>query len=595
MPRLPHLTSPALNDLLKQLRHESPEAARRQMLRGEELCLNLLRSQQALEAPAEYPSSWVLYRVTGLRLESAGDSEKEMLIGRDELIADLVPLVDRLSSRAELGEVQEGWLTPTELAECWCVSRKTIERWRRLGLLGRRVSLGLGREKITFNPTSIELFEKMHGAKLMRAAGFSRMPEAVRKRLYREARRYVRVLGWSLEKCAQRLSERYRRSVHGVRLVIHRLDARDAKPVFSKAMRLNVREKLVVTTRWRAGEKIPRVESKSSRVTLYRAIWQRRWEQLKELDLDGPTGAMFALPDAGSVVLAPRMVVNGAGVWENKQVNDRVPALPMNLSELWMMAMNQERQLRAGARAVQQQEEQLAGAYWYLLAQARGVLREKTLPKTRLAHQIDQIQTWLVWASRVKAWLVAGQAGLILRSVSAHVRGESSSKSSGMETLADLPEHIKGASANTIRESVRIAIAGASLGADRFDPFKGGRFAAPVGLAIQRALSKRSNSHSLAVVPGRASPRLDLSQVELGDWWLKLNSWQEWLDIPVSWRGSIDRLDDHHARIMELVLGLGSQRPMTLEMAAQSLGISRSGAAKSCREAMAILRLEFAS
>ena len=96
MPRLPTLRTRVLQELARQVRFQSEDAARRQLGRAEELALQLLE-EKAADAPAAYPEEWVVFRITGLRTETGGD-----VVVREALLGDLPALIDRLSAAAKL-------------------------------------------------------------------------------------------------------------------------------------------------------------------------------------------------------------------------------------------------------------------------------------------------------------------------------------------------------------------------------------------------------------------------------------------------------------------------------------------------------------
>ncbi|HYD01326.1 MAG TPA: hypothetical protein VEB22_08875 [Phycisphaerales bacterium] len=155
MPRLLKLRVAALERTAHELRFAPAAAARRQTARAEKLAA-------MIDPAALYPEDFVIYRITGFR----PDMPEPELIPGDALLRDLAGVIDRLSRRAaftrdELAAPQ--WLTVDDLRKRWGVSRKTVERLRTKGLIGRRVALAGGRAMNVFSAAIVKAIEARDG------------------------------------------------------------------------------------------------------------------------------------------------------------------------------------------------------------------------------------------------------------------------------------------------------------------------------------------------------------------------------------------------------------------------------------------------
>lgn len=155
MPRLLKLRVAALERTAHQLRFAPAAAARRQTVKAEKLAT-------MIDPGAVYPEDFVVFHITGFRPEMA---EPELIPG-DALLRDLAGLIDRLSRRAaftreELTAPQ--WLTIDDLRARWGVSRKTVERLRVRGLIGRRVTLTRGKAMNVFSAAIVQAVEGREG------------------------------------------------------------------------------------------------------------------------------------------------------------------------------------------------------------------------------------------------------------------------------------------------------------------------------------------------------------------------------------------------------------------------------------------------
>lgn len=567
MPRLPTLRTPLLGELAHQLRFESPDAARRQLERAEGFALQVLRDLESLTPlPETYPADFVIFRITGLRVDDQ-DAAAPRLIARDDLLADLPPLIDRLSTKAQLLDVPPGWLNIAELCQRWSVSRKTIERLRPMGLIGRRINLGRGRARQVYGPEAIGHIERLHAESLARAAEFTRMPETTRRDIQRRAARYRRVLGWSLGRCAEHLARRVGRSRESVRTLLIRADQAAALPTFGHRGPLREDDLQRVERQQVRGGRMTAAAKRLdvSRVALYRALLLRRLRRLQTLDLSGPMSATFDRAGAASVLLSPPITRTAIGR----------PA-PPTIGGLLALAGEIDAET-AGTEMAR------AAAYWFLLWSARTSIAGLERHAHKLRTRLDDVETALLWASRIKSDMVRSQIPLIVRTI---------------ESRIGTP--IMNAAPSAAGELLHVAIDAAISSVDRFDPFKGGRLAAPVSLAVGRAVGRwlaDAIDHSRAPTPGRAEARRALDGLPLKDWSTRVHEWQSWLDVSSSQRQGIDAalarpVDAALARVLVLRLGLGQDPPQTLLESGRVLNLPPSRVSALHRRALIMLQTQ---
>ena len=217
MPPLAKCKIPELVDLADQLRFASFEALVRQVQAAESLAGDLVEKER-------YPVDWLVFRITGHRPESS----REAVFSGREVLADLSALVERLCEAGEFGiaDLPEGSVDADALAERWSVSRKTIDRSRRKGLIARRVRNERGRASLYFSPASVSAYEARQGDAIEKAGSFSRLSPETEARIIRRAARYRAMFQCTLNQAAVRLAERFGRSHQGVRELLKRHDAR---------------------------------------------------------------------------------------------------------------------------------------------------------------------------------------------------------------------------------------------------------------------------------------------------------------------------------------------------------------------------------
>lgn len=524
MPRVSAPRTEVIAELGEQLRFTSKRVLLRHLDRIDELAVQV-------EPDAQYPEDFVVFRVTGYR----PDVDEPRLLSGEELRGDLSSLAERLSESAGLteGDITGPVETIASLTERWGISRRTLERYRRLGLIARRVDLGLGRRALVFSRVGVERFESIHADRLERAGGFTRFEDSELDEHWRAAERYRRRLGWSINRVAQRLATRTGRSAEGIRRSLRRQDRKRAESgdaLFPEPGPPTARDRLLAVRAVRRGIEpallAKRFDRRKSAVS--RALNDGRADLLRSLELPHEPAVMDlrAIPDAEPV--------------RTGLLLDGVTALGPLLE-----------QMRERTAPVSFEERVRGSAYRTLLGFAG--TRVGVIPASSVSGaELDTIETALRWASMLKVLLVRGQLRLAIDTLEARIGG-------GLETLQPV----------RATELAMGAIDAVCDGVDRFDPSRGGRLAAPVSLALQRWVSHVPDV-AAASVPGRAT-RLAPEGFVVLDWTRSVAPWQVWLDPDPRIPGVLDQLGAAERELLVRRFGLMGEPPETLESIAGSM------------------------
>ncbi|MEL7471679.1 MAG: hypothetical protein AAGK04_00040 [Planctomycetota bacterium] len=481
MPPLPELRVSSLAELAAQLRFAPHLKLLDDIDRIERLAADV-------DPEANYPEEWIEFRVTGLRR----DLPEPITVAGAALLADLSSLAERLCEQARLTEAElaarlseqgrQPALHADALAERWNVSRKTVDRCRKRGLIGRRIRGANGKTRIVFTPESVRVYESSQRESLERAAEFSRIEPAIELRMLRRAERYHELFGCTLNQCAERLAKRYQRSLEAVRQILRRHDASGAAPIFDdpgSLTRLQRRALLRAEARGIDPATLAR-RYRRTRPTIARAIHleraRRLWAWRDAGALEAPRLATFDRDDAHDVLLgAP--AVRAIGV---------APA-PSNVGALLALA-------RSTPATPADDEQACVIALHFCRATASDLASDLDREQPE-ARTIDRAEAMLRLASQIWAWLVRAQMGLVLATIERrHER-----PSEAMRTDDWLGAWRSG-----------VASAWPAIGS--FDATRGGRLAAPVGLAVDRALAAASPDPTT-----RATPRLRTDE-PIEDW-----------------------------------------------------------------------------
>ena len=350
-----------------------------------------------LDSDALYAEDELLNRLAGREMDTDNPG---MIVGR-AILTDLSSVVEGLSELAAQTpeDLGPGALTPEELGARWSISSKSIARYRREGLIARRVRLG-GRVAVMFSARAVEQFEKCNGGRLARAGRFSRRTDDEHARLEREARRYRARFGWSLNRVARRIAERRGRSVEGVRQALRRIDETSDTPVFDAGGPPDAHERAVYARAARRGIEPSDVANHRGRsvASVRRGATEHRADFLRSLDLSGPSLATFDRDEAREVLLGAASVRTGLG-------GGGVNTLGAFLADA--------RARRVPDRAAER--SRLIARHFLRHDAARTIADLDTT--TAEPSRVDRAETDLRWASSLKAELIRPHLTLIVETL----------------------------------------------------------------------------------------------------------------------------------------------------------------------------------
>jgi RNA polymerase primary sigma factor len=397
MPPLAKCRIPEIADLADQLRFAPHEALLRQVESAESLAGDL-------DEHEKYPVDWLVFRITGHRPDGA--SGESAVFSGAAVLADLSAFVERLCEAAEfgLGDLPEGSVDADTLAGHWNVSRKTIDRSRRKGLIARRVRNERGRASLYFSPASVSAYEGRRGEAIEKAGSFSRLDGATEARILRRAARYRRVFNCTLNQAAVRLAEKFGRSHQGIRELLERHDARarerGGEAIFEERPDRSARTQIVALRMSRSGAEPSEIARaifgpRADKRRATRLIRQARARLLRRLSLDGPVSPAFSRPDADEVLLAPASVRTALGGGPGA---DDLEGFVRVIRESSPMPAADE-----AARAV---------AHQYLRFRARRAL-ERLSETDPNPTRLDEIETRLRWAALLRNELVRSELAVL--------------------------------------------------------------------------------------------------------------------------------------------------------------------------------------
>jgi len=330
---------PALKQLTDQQVRFAPPARRLEQLARAQKLLGEIEPDRA------YPYQFVCYRVTDFRPESYPD----LLIIGEDLGHDLALMIEALGGTVPALEPVDELVSLDELSKRLNVSTKTVRRWRKLGLVGRRV-LRNGKRQVCYQQSVISRFLASNTERVARGSKFSQMSDAEREDILRRARRLSRACGSTLTEISRRIARRLGRSVETVRYTIKRYDREHpSQALFPRlAGPLDAAMKESIYSSYRRGITVETLSKtyQRTRTSVYRAINEVRAQRLLDQLLDYIPNDDFARPELEAEILAP---MPGAEDYEAKKRSMRAPRdVPPELAACYeypLLSAAQERHL----------------------------------------------------------------------------------------------------------------------------------------------------------------------------------------------------------------------------------------------------------
>src|SRR5262245_46630064 len=193
----------------QQVRYAPVDVRVEQVDKAEQLLLEL-------DPDEKYRYQDLCERITDFRPSMYPD----LIVDGKDAIHDLGLFVEDMSASTSLTADQAGEpvLTVDDLSQKFNVSTKTVDRWRKRGLVGRWFRFG-NRSRIGFLPSSVDRFVRDHKDEVRRGSRFSQLSDEEREEIVRKARRLAR-FGACPAEVSKRLSKTFDRSPETIRYTL---------------------------------------------------------------------------------------------------------------------------------------------------------------------------------------------------------------------------------------------------------------------------------------------------------------------------------------------------------------------------------------
>jgi len=206
----------------------APQSRRRKQLDAAEKLF------EVIDKDKDYPFEFVCFRITGFHPK--GETAQQLIKG-DELADDLRFFISKLSSQiAQPASGQsEKVYTIEELAKIFCVSTKTIHRWRKRGLIARKFIFDDGKKYFGFLQSAVDKFALANPDLTAKAQTFERMADKQKQQIVKQAVKLATTTGLSRHQIINRIAAKTDKAHETVRYTLLNYEkAHPEKVIFKK-------------------------------------------------------------------------------------------------------------------------------------------------------------------------------------------------------------------------------------------------------------------------------------------------------------------------------------------------------------------------
>jgi RNA polymerase sigma factor (sigma-70 family) len=531
---------PALQELAhQQVRFAPPQRRLEQLKRAERLL-------SEIDPAKDYPYQFICYRVTDYR----PDAYPDLLVSGQGLLHDLRSLIAELAGSMPAMPVDamgEPVRTLEEMSKQLNVTTKTINRWRKRGLIGIPVLVN-GRRHVGFLDSLVEPFLAANRERVVKSGKFSQLSQEEKDEILRRARRFARMGVGSLTQVSQRIARRLGRSPETVRYTIKNFDREHPEQAMFPALTgpFDTATKQLIYSSYRRGITVDTLAKnyQRTRSSMYRVLNEIRAQRLLDHPIDYIYHDSFDDPLMEDDIIAAMPDVEDFAAARRAM---RIPKdAPPELASLYEMPL-----------LTKPQEQHLFRKMNYLKHRAAKLLRGMQTPAGRINTQklrtqdLDEIDLCLKQANEVKDLLIGCNMRLVVSIAKRH-----------------------GAQSDNFFELLSDGNMSLMRAVEKFDYSRGNKFSTYASWAIMKNYARSipdertrreryitGNEEFFDVAPDQRSDEQELVQAaEQASY--KVNRLLQYLD-------------PREREIIRLRAGLDNTEGMTLEKIGEKLGITK--------------------
>ena len=260
---------------------------------------------------------------------------------------DLRQLIEDLTDAAAMpiDAAGEPVHTVENLSKLFDVSTKTISRWRRQGLIGRKFIID-GRKRVGFLKSSVDRFISSNRKQIERGSRFRQMTNQERKQIISEARR-LSLTGCGMNEIAKQLAMELQRSPGTIRGTVKQYDQSHPESAIFLTNGAPLHEELrkKIYAIYQQGRSIDQIAEQFERSssTILRIVAMERYAYIHNLPLDHVSHPSFSKIRNLVSVLGP--MPENAATAKKARVPSDLPSYLASLYEVPLLSREQEQHL----------------------------------------------------------------------------------------------------------------------------------------------------------------------------------------------------------------------------------------------------------
>lgn len=366
------------------------------------------------ERDKSYPYEFVCFKITGYR--SKGQNIHQTIDG-GELLRDMPIYILKASARLKIpaGRQSEKIYSLDELSEKLNVSTRTIERWRKRGLLCRKYLFDDNVLRLGFSESIVEKFIAENSELTANAAKFSNISNDIKNQIIEMACRLDDEGGASRTAIIKKIAAHFGRATETIRLILTDAEKNHREQIFNRARALlGPGETAAVFAMYESGSAINEIAEKFNKSvsSIYRIINRKRIRKLLSAHIDYVPSDEFTAADAEAKILSQPVSVRRTprGILEKTQNRPNA-----NWQEFIETIQNVHSLNR-------EQESELFRRYNFLKYLAAERIHHLNL-NSPCANAANEAEQYLKQAERIKNLIVEANLKLVVRVAGKHTAG----------------------------------------------------------------------------------------------------------------------------------------------------------------------------
>ena len=368
----------------------------------------------SIEPGEEYPYEYVVYKLTNYRPSSSGLAS--CVFDSKTLSDDLLKFIIDVSESFELrtSDYTEKVFDTNSLSESFKVSTKTIQRWRKKGLLARRFVFPDEKKRIGFLESSVNRYRAANEKQIERSTSFSQITNEERKMIIRKAKRMAKRKNVNTSEVVRKISKTMGRSAESIRYTIknHEKENPNNRIFSSSPIMLKEKDKVELFASYLDEVPISKLAKKYNRTpgSVHRIINEMKADRISNIPIDYVHNELFESLEADKIILTEPD--EGELPKKGKARKVKPPSgLPPYLKKLYDFPL-----------LTPAKEQHLFRKYNYL-KHCAFKMREKLLSSKTSAAVLKDIEKLLLHAKVVKDQIASSNLRLVVSIAKKHTSG----------------------------------------------------------------------------------------------------------------------------------------------------------------------------